>query len=261
MLFLRSLLANVVFYVNLSLWLVFAAFPSLLLPRRYLMKVAAGWARSALFLMRITAGTRYEITGLENIPPGGLMVAAKHQSFWETFVLVMLFPDPVFILKRELTWIPFFGWCLIKLKMIPVDRGGKARALAHVARRARVELGQNRRQLLIFPEGTRRAPGAPPDYKYGVAHLYGDLGVPCVPVALNSGLFWGRRKFLRPPGTIRLEFLPPIAPGLGKAAFHALLQEQIETASDRLLAQGRAELTSIGLGHLADPPDSPRQQD
>ena len=260
MLFLRSLLANVVFYINLSLWLVFAAFPSLLLPRRYLIKVAGGWARSALFLMRITAGTRYEITGWENIPSGGLMVAAKHQSFWETFVLVMLFPDPVFILKRELTWIPFFGWCLLKLRMIPVDRGGKARALAQVARRARIELGQNRRQLLIFPEGTRRAPGAPPDYKYGVAHLYGDLGVPCVPVALNSGLFWPRRKFLRPPGTIRIEFLPPIAPGLGKQQFQALLKEQIETDRDRLLAQGRAELASIGLGHLAGPADSPRQQ-
>jgi 1-acyl-sn-glycerol-3-phosphate acyltransferase len=260
MLFLRSLLANVVFYVNLSLWLVFAAFPSLLLPRRYLMMVAAGWARSALFLMRVTAGLKYEVVGWENVPSGGLMVAAKHQSFWETFVLVMLFPDPVFILKRELTWIPFFGWCLIKLRMIPVDRGGRARALAQVARRARIELGQNRRQLLIFPEGTRRAPGAPPDYKYGVAHLYGDLGVPCVPAALNSGLFWPRRKFLRPPGTIRIEFLPPIAPGLGKAAFQALLMDQIETASDRLLAQGRAELASIGLGHLGGAPDTSRQQ-
>lgn len=261
MLFLRSLLANVVFYINLSLWLVFAAFPALLLPRRYLTKVAAAWARSALYLMRITAGTRYEIKGLENIPEGGLMVAAKHQSFWETFVLVMLFPDPVFILKRELTWIPFFGWCLLKLRMIPVDRGGKARALTAVARRARVELGQNGRQLLIFPEGTRRAPGAPPDYKYGVAHLYGSLGVPCVPVALNSGLFWPRRKFLRPPGTIRLEFLPPILPGLPKAEFYALLQETIETASNRLLEQGRAELASIGLGKLAGAPDTSRQQD
>jgi 1-acyl-sn-glycerol-3-phosphate acyltransferase len=260
MLILRSLLANIVFYLNLSLWLVFAAFPALLLPRRYLLKVAVAWARSALVLQRLTAGTHYEITGLENIPSGGLMVAAKHQSFWETFVLVALFPDPVFILKRELTWIPFFGWCLTKLRMIPVDRGGRARALAAVARRARVELGQNGRQLLIFPEGTRRAPGAPPDYKHGVAHLYGDLGVPCLPVALNSGLYWPRRKFLRRPGTIRMEIMPPIPPGLGKAAFHARLQETIETASDRLLAQGRAELAALGMDPMAEAADSSCQQ-
>jgi 1-acyl-sn-glycerol-3-phosphate acyltransferase len=247
MLILRSLLFNVLFYLNLALWLVFAAFPSLLLPRRYLIWIAVVWGRSALWLMRVTTGTRYEIAGIENIPQGGLMVAAKHQSFWETFALVTLFPDPVFILKRELTWIPFFGWCLTKLRMIPVDRGGKARALAHVTRRAKVELTQNGRQLLIFPEGTRRAPGAPPAYKFGVAHLYAELGVPCLPVALNSGLYWPRRKFLRRPGTIRVEFLPPIPPGLSKVAFQALLQERIETASDRLLAQGRAELAALGL--------------
>jgi 1-acyl-sn-glycerol-3-phosphate acyltransferase len=259
MLFLRSLLANTVFYVNLALWLVFAALPALLLPRRYMLLVGQSWARSAMFLMRVTAGLRFEVKGLENLPKGGLLVAAKHQSFWETFALLMLLPDPVVILKRELTRIPFFGWCLIKLQMIPVDRGGKARALNQVARRARVEVTEGQRQLLIFPEGTRRAPGAPPDYKFGVAHLYNTLDVPCVPVALNSGLFWPRRRFLRPPGTIRLEFLPAIAPGLGRAEFQALLQEQIETASDRLLEQGRAELTSIGLGHLASAPDSSRQ--
>jgi 1-acyl-sn-glycerol-3-phosphate acyltransferase len=259
MLFLRSLLANIVFYVNLSLWLVFVALPALILPSRYMLKIAQAWARSALFLMRITAGLKYEIKGLENIPPGGLLVASKHQSFWETFALIMLFPDPVFILKRELMRIPLFGWCLFKLRMIPVDRGGRARALNQVARRARVELGEKKRQLLIFPEGTRRAPGAPPDYKYGVAHIYSTLDVACVPVALNSGLFWPRRRFLRPPGTIRMEFLPPIAPGMPKAQFQALLQEQIETASNRLLEQGRAELASIGLGHLAPAPDSSRQ--
>jgi 1-acyl-sn-glycerol-3-phosphate acyltransferase len=252
MLILRSLISNILFYINLSLWLVFAAFPALLLPRRYLHKVAIGWSRSALWLMRVTAGMRCEITGMENIPPGGLIVAAKHQSFWETFVLIALFPDPVFILKRELTRIPFFGWCLTKLEMIPVDRGGRARALAQVARRAKIELGEKGRQLLIFPEGTRRAPGAPPAYKFGVAHLYGELSVPCVPVALNSGLFWPRRKFLRLPGTIRLEFLPAIPPGLPKAEFQRVVQEQIETASDRLLAQGRAELALLGLDPLAE---------
>lgn len=251
MLILRSLLFNVLFYLNLACWLVFAAFPALLLPSRYLLKIAVAWGRSSLWLMRVTAGTRYEISGMENIPQGGMMVAAKHQSFWETFVLVTVFPDPVFILKRELTWIPFFGWCLTKLRMIPVDRGAKARALAHVTRRAKVELTEKGRQLLIFPEDTRRAPGAPPAYKFGVAHLYGELGVPCLPLALNSGLYWPRRKFLRRPGTIRVEILPPIAPGMDKMSFQALLQERIETASDRLLAQGRAELAALGLDPMA----------
>lgn len=261
MLVLRSLLFNVLFYANLSIWLVFIALPSLLLPKRALLAIAVAWAHSSLWLMKVVAGTDYEVTGRENIPAtGGMIVAAKHQSFWETFVLVTIFRDPVFILKRELTWIPLFGWCLMKLRMIPVDRGGKARALAQVTRRAKTELRDKGRQLLIFPEGTRRPPGAPPAYKFGVAHIYGELGLPCVPVGLNSGLYWPRRKFLRRPGTIRLEILPPIAPGLDKAAFHAELQERIETSSDRLLAVGRAELAARGLDPMANTADRLRQQ-
>lgn len=251
MLILRSLLFNILFYLNLAVWLLFVAVPALLLPRRYLLAVALAWAHSALWLMRVTTGTTYEVSGQEHIPAGGIMVAAKHQSFWETFALITIFQNPVFILKRELTWIPLFGWCLKKLRMIPVDRGARARALSAVTRAAKVELGRNGRQLLIFPEGTRRPPGAPPAYKFGVAHLYSEFGVSCLPVALNSGLYWPRRKFLRRPGTIRVEILPPIAPGLGKEAFQTLLQERIETASDRLLAQGRSELAKRGLDPLA----------
>lgn len=247
MLVLRSLLITILFYVNLTLWLIFAALPSMLLPPRYLLAIAVGWVRSTLWLLRVVVGMRYEIIGLENIPPGGIMVAAKHQSTWETLVLVTLFKDPVFILKRELTWIPLFGWCLKKLRMIPVDRGARSRALAGVMRRARVELGEKGRQLLIFPEGTRRPAGAPPEYKTGVMHLYGDLRVPCVPVALNSGLYWPRRGFLRWPGTIRVTIMEPIPPGLPKEQFQAVLQERIETESDRLLAIGRAELAALGL--------------
>lgn len=251
MLVLRSLVFNTLFYANLVLWLLIAVLPAMLLPKRALLAVAIGWSRSSLWLLRVVAGTRCEISGIEHIPQGGLMVAAKHQSFLETFALVTVFRNPVFILKRELTWIPAFGWALNKLRMIPVNRGARARALSDVTRRAKVELGQNGRQLLIFPEGTRRAPGAPPAYKFGVAHLYAELGVPCVPVALNTGLFWPRRKFLRRPGTVRIEILPPIAPGLDKLSFQHLLQERIEAASDRLLAEGRAELGARGLDPLA----------
>jgi 1-acyl-sn-glycerol-3-phosphate acyltransferase len=252
MLVLRSLAFNTLFYANLVLWLIFAVLPAMLLPGRMLMAVAIGWAHSSLWLMRVVAGTRCEITGVENIPQGGLMVGAKHQSFLETFALVTVFRNPVFILKRELTWIPVFGWALLKMRMIPVNRGARARALSAVTRRAKVELGQNGRQLLIFPEGTRRAPGAEPAYKFGAAHLYAELGVPCVPVALNTGLYWPRRKFLRRPGTVRIEILPPIEPGLDKVAFQRILQERVEAASDRLLAEGRAELAARGMDPLAN---------
>lgn len=252
MLVLRSLAFNILFYGVLILWLIFGVLPSLLLPRRVLLAVALAWASTSLWLLRVVAGTRCEISGLENIPEGGLMVAAKHQSFLETFALVTVFRNPVFILKRELTWIPFFGWALTKMRMIPVNRGARARALSHVTRRAKVELGQNGRQLLIFPEGTRRAPGAPPAYKFGVAHIYAELGVPCVPVALNTGLYWPRRKFLRRPGTVHIEILPPIPAGLDKVSFQQRLQETIETASDRLLAEGRAELAARGIDPLAN---------
>ncbi|QEL25283.1 1-acyl-sn-glycerol-3-phosphate acyltransferase [Bosea sp. F3-2] len=258
MLVLRSLAFNTLFYANLVLWLIFVILPALLLPRRILLAVAIAWSRSSLWLLRVVAGTRCEISGIENIPQGGLMVAAKHQSFVETFALVTVFQNPVFILKRELTWIPGFGWALSKLRMIPVNRGARARALSDVTRRAKVELGQNGRQLLIFPEGTRRPPGAPPAYKFGAAHLYAELGVPCVPVALNTGLYWPRRKFLRRPGTIRIEILPPIMPGLDKVTFQHELQGRIEPACDRLLAQGRAELATRGLDPLAtQAPDKP----
>lgn len=253
MLLLRSLAFNILFYANLILWLVFGVLPSMLLPRAVLWTVAVSWARSALWIQRVVAGTRYEIRGLENIPEGGLIVAAKHQSFWETFTLVTLFHNPVFILKRELMRIPIFGWALGKLRMIPVDRGGRARALADVTRRARIELGEKGRQLIIFPEGTRRPPGAPPAYKYGVAHLYHELRLPCLPVALNSGLYWPRRHVLRRPGTIIVEILPPIMPGLDKMAFHGELQNAIETACDRLLAEGRTELARHGIDPLAAP--------
>jgi 1-acyl-sn-glycerol-3-phosphate acyltransferase len=156
-----------------------------------------------------------------------------------------VFDDPAYILKRELMWIPFFGWCAWKADMIPVDRGARSQALAAMTVLAKVETGRGR-QIIIFPEGTRRAPGAEPKYKFGVVHLYGELGVPCVPVALNSGLFWPRRSFRRYPGTIRVEILDPIAPGLDKAEFAARLQNDVEAATARLVERGRRELAPSG---------------
>lgn len=243
MLVLRSLLFNVAFYANLIAWSL-AIVPTLVMPRKAIVRVAQAWARSNLWLMRVIVGTKVEVRGRERIPPGGLLVAAKHQSFWETFALATLFDDPVFILKRELIWIPFFGWYLWKAGMVPVNRKAGSLALVDMNRRARAE-AQRGRQILIFPEGTRRPPGAEPAYKFGIAHLYTTLGVPCLPVALNSGLFWPRRRFIRRPGTIVVEILEPLAPGLPRAHFFNTVQDCIETASRRLLAEGQAELSAM----------------
>lgn len=247
MIVIRSLVYNVLFYLNLAFWLL-VTIPTFVLPPHVMVGVARLWGHTSIWLMRIICGTHVEIRGLENIPPtGGIIFAGKHQSAWETFALLTIIQRPVFILKRELTWLPFFGWCLIKTGMIPVDRGSKTKVLHRTAERARVEVGEKGRQLIIFPEGTRRAPGAEPAYKFGVAYMYGELGVPCVPMALNSGLYWPRRQFIRRPGTIRMEILEAIPPGLDRQAFHALLQERIEEASNRLLATGQAELRRQGL--------------
>jgi 1-acyl-sn-glycerol-3-phosphate acyltransferase len=238
--FLRSIAFNTLFYLNTILYLI-AALPTFFMPYWAIVRVAQSWGRTSLVLLRVVAGMKYEIRGLEKIPKGPLIVASKHQSAWETFALLPLLENPVFILKYELQWIPVFGWLTIKGRMVPVHRGGGAQALNAMIERARIELADNR-QLIIFPEGTRRAAGAEPRYKYGVALLYDAEGVPCVPIALNSGLFWPRRSLRRIPGTVIAEILDPIAPGMDKDAFFARLQNDIETASARLIAEGRAKM-------------------
>ena len=258
MLVLRSVLFNILFYAHMLAWLIIASLPLLLLPRRFMLAAGILWAKGSLWLMRVVAGTGCEITGVENVPQGGFIVAAKHQSFWETFALVTVFQRPVYILKRELTWIPLFGWWMIKLGMIPVNRGARAKALKDVTRRAKIIIREDDRQLMIFPEGTRRPPGAPPAYKYGIVHLYRELGVPCVPVALNAGMYWPRRKFLRRPGTVRMTILPAIEPGLEPEVFFARMQDAIERESDRLLAIAVAETGVAPPGAAATPtPTSP----
>ncbi|HMO28398.1 lysophospholipid acyltransferase family protein [Enterovirga sp.] len=230
----RSHLFNALFYLNLVLWLI-PAIVTFVLPRKAIIRYAQAWGRFSLWLLRLVVGTRVELRGLDRIPPGGLLIASKHQSFLETFTLVFLVDDPVFILKRELQWIPIFGWLTVKAGMIPVRRGG-ATAFADMNRRAREE-ARHGRQFIIFPEGTRRAPGAPPDYKKGVAHLYRNLGLPCLPVGLNSGVFWPRRQYIRRPGTVVIEFGEVIPAGLGREEFLEAMTGQIESISDRLLAE------------------------
>ncbi|WP_208431988.1 lysophospholipid acyltransferase family protein, partial [Bartonella bovis] len=166
-----------------------------------------------LFLQKYIAGTNYEIEGLENLPNGAYIIAPKHQSAWETFSLIPYFDDPALILKRELTWIPFFGWYMAKTQIIPINRTTPIKALKTIIQKAK-EKAKLERQILIFPEGTRRQPGQEPDYKSGIVALYNELKLQVVPIAHNAGLYWPRGNFRRYPGTIRVRILPPIATGL-----------------------------------------------
>src|SRR5262245_22620894 len=233
---LRSVAFNAAFYLTLVIYLVVAL---LALPfrRHVMLGIAKSWGRTNLRLFRAICGTEVEWRGLEKIPPGPLIVASKHQSIWETFALIPLFADPTFIVKRELMWIPAFGWCMWRSDMISIHRRRGPQAMFQMTERANFEIGRGRK-IIIFPEGPRRAAGAAPAYKFGVAKLYAATGAPCLPIALNSGLVWPRRSFLRHPGVVRVEILDPIQPGLGPDAFFAKLQREIETATARLLAEG-----------------------
>ena len=235
----RSLLFNLLFYVTTALYVVLGS-PLLFAPRSWAMAALANHAHFELFLLRHIVGLKLEVRGHDKLPRTACLVASKHQSAWETFALIPLFRDPALLMKRELFWIPFHGWFSKKFEMIPVDRDKGPAALRAMLRETRKRVVDGR-EIIIFPEGTRRPPGAPPDYKTGVVLLYEALGIPCVPVALNSGLFWPRRSLLRRPGTIVVEFLDPIPPRLPKSEFLLRLIESIETASNRLLAEVKAK--------------------
>ena len=214
--------------VTMLLSLVFL--PVLLLPRGATQWLARVWSRVTFFGLKWIAGIDWEIRGAR--PTAPVLVAAKHMSMWDTLALYIVLDDPAIVLKRGLLYIPFYGWYLWKATAIAIDRSAGADALRHMARRASAVLAEGR-PILIFPEGTRKKPGAAPDYKPGVAGLYGIFRVACVPVALNSGCYW--QGFTKLPGTISLEFLEPIPPGLRRGALMPLLQGRIETATDALL--------------------------
>ena len=219
--------------------------PLLLLPPRVMRSAAFIWCHATFWGLRVIAGVRYEVRGLPPREP--VLAAAKHMSMWDTIALYVLLDKPAMVFKRELGLIPFYGWFVRKAQMIAIDRDGKASALRKMAADAKAVFAQGR-CVLIFPEGTRKKPGAAPDYKPGVAGLYGQIGVPCAPVALNSGLFWtGPSGFLKKPGTIIVEFLPLIPRGLKRAEFMSALETRIETATAKLVVEGRASLASNGF--------------
>ncbi|MBF0252101.1 MAG: 1-acyl-sn-glycerol-3-phosphate acyltransferase [Alphaproteobacteria bacterium] len=233
----RSFLFNVVFFGG---GLVFGLLllPTLVLPRGAAQWGLRAWAKTMFFFLRWIVGLDWEVRGRENLPAEPCIIASKHQSAWETGVFHQILPDPSYILKQELLSIPLFGWVLARGGAIAIDRKAGASALKLMIKgtQERLARGQN---VIIFPEGTRSAPGKSGTYHPGIAALYKGVDAPIVPVALNSGLFWQRRSFLKRPGRIVLEFLPPIAPDLDRKVFMSALQSAIEDASNRLAAEGR----------------------
>jgi 1-acyl-sn-glycerol-3-phosphate acyltransferase len=245
MILVRSLLFNLSFFAWTALVCVLGL-PALVLPRRVLVRLARFWAGGVVAMLAAIVGLRHQLRGLEHRPGGGVVYAFKHQSAWDTIVLALLVEDPMIVLKKELLAIPLFGWYLAKTGQIAVDRRGRAAALKRMLRAA-AEGAARGRPIVIFPEGTRTAPGRHRPYHPGIAALYGQLGLPVVPVALNSGFFWARRSFVKRPGLVTVEFLPAIAPGLSRRDFLAELERRTETACARLAEEVRRAPAPDGL--------------
>jgi 1-acyl-sn-glycerol-3-phosphate acyltransferase len=239
----RSLVFNALFYLVLVV-LMIVGLPVMLFGRHGVFALARLWGAVSVWLLETICGLRLEYRGVENIPPGAVLIAAKHQSFLETFALLKYAPDFAIILKRQLTRVPLFGLYLIASQQIAIDRGRGRQALQQIATAAKPVFAAGR-QIFIYPEGTRRPPGAPPRYKHGVTTLYAETGVACLPVAVNTGLFWRRRGFLRRPGVAVIEYLPVIAPGLDPVVFSERLQSMIEGACAGLNDEAVAEDPSL----------------
>jgi 1-acyl-sn-glycerol-3-phosphate acyltransferase len=209
------------------------------LPRRVMQNAVRVWTHGMGLGLKAIIGLDFEVRGRQHIPPGGVVFACKHQSAWETMAFHILFCDTAYVIKKELFAVPLFGWYARKVQSIPVDRAGGAAALRRLIRDARTQIAAGR-PLVIFPEGTRMAPGARGAYHPGVFALYKKARATVVPVALNSGLFWGRRQFVKCPGVMVIEFLEAMPEGLDRHQFLAELESRVEAASDRLADEARS---------------------
>ena len=207
--------------------------PLMLGSRRFFWGCCLSWCRSCIWLIRVLLGINYEIRGLEHLKGEPIIIASKHQSAWETLVFNTIILDCAYVVKRELLWVPFFGWFLSRLGMIGIDRNRGAFALKRLVADCKERL-KSGRSIIIFPQGTRTPPGAEQPYLPGTAALYNQCNVPVVPTALNSGIFWPRRTLLKRPGTVIVEFLPPIIPGMDRREFSKHLEAEIETATIRI---------------------------
>jgi len=230
--------------IGLWIWTVSAGIvllPFLLAPPMVVYRLGIMWSVVVLWLLRVTVGIRHSVSGAI-LPEASkqYIYAFKHQSTWETIFFTVDGPRFAAVLKKELRRIPIYGWFLARTGMVPIERSAGGSALKRMLRAARHYVSDGS-HLLIMPEGTRMPPGRTGRYQPGVFALYKYLDLPVIPVAHNSGLFWGRGQFVKTPGTVRVEFLEPIEPGLDKQAFMTLLQDRIETAATRLYEKGLAE--------------------
>jgi 1-acyl-sn-glycerol-3-phosphate acyltransferase len=250
----RSLAFNFAFFA----WTVVLGtigLPFLVAPRRATMHFGRFWSASVLALLRAIVGLDHQIRGLDQIPREGCIIAMKHQSAWDTLILPVVLSDPAPVIKRELLLVPIYGWFAARAGSVPIDRKAGAGAVRRMIAAAR-PIAAARRPIVIFPEGTRVAPGERRPYQPGVAALYQALALPVVPAAVNSGLYWGRRSFVKRPGRIVLEFLEPIPPGEPRARLMAELEQRIETATAALLREGKI---SRKTGLLARESAAPRR--
>ncbi len=213
--------------------------PLIFVDRRYALAAVRIWCRLVMGAARLLCGITIEVRGLDKLPTHGVLIAAKHQGMLDTVAPFDFLSDPSIVLKQELLSVPIYGWYALKIGMIPIDRSGAAKTLRALIRAVRERFDQGR-QIIIFPEGTRSLPGAAPDYKPGIAALYRELGVPCSPVATNSGLYWPARGLAKYPGHVVFEILDPIPAGLRRPEFMRMMETRIETASNRLMAEAKA---------------------
>lgn len=234
----RSLLFYLLFLGQTVILAIIVGGQSIILKRPTALgwAIASYWGRSSLFLLRWIAGIRTRVLGTENIPDGPCIIAAKHMSDWDIFAILPHATPPAFVAKKELMDIPFFGWAAQTFDTIRIDRSRGADAIPLMLEDAQKAVARGCR-IIIFPEGTRKAPLAPHDYRHGVVRLYEALGVPVVPVGLNSGLFWGRQSLVLWPGTATARFMPPIPPGLPPEEFRSRLVAATEAASNDLVLE------------------------
>ncbi|MEY8830193.1 lysophospholipid acyltransferase family protein [Sedimentitalea sp. XS_ASV28] len=229
----RSLVFIIVIYFWMAvLGILFT--PYAILSKRGALRACKIYARTTLVLTRWMVGIHGEVRG--TVPSGEVMVAAKHQSFLDILLIFDAVPHAKFIMKRELLWTPFIGLYAKRLGCVPVDRGRRGAAVAKMVKDVAQEFSTPG-QLIIYPQGTRVAPGDRKPYKVGSGVLYKELGQPCVPVATNVGLFWPRKGIMRKPGLAVVEFLEPIAPGLDRNEFMRKLEERVEARSDELMRE------------------------
>tara|TARA_B110000438_G_C15678546_1_gene591300 strand:- start:162 stop:905 length:744 start_codon:yes stop_codon:yes gene_type:complete len=241
MIFMRSLLFNILFFIYHFMLVVNLSF-LLILPRTFSQTVTRVWTKGAVYFLQRFLGLGYEVRG--TLPKGPCVIVSKHQSAWDTFFFYLLLEDPNYVLKKELAMIPFWGWCALKCGAISIDRSGGGTSLKKLVRDVQDRMLE-RRQVIIFPEGTRTPPGICGQYQPGVAAVYNGISAAVIPVALNSGLFWGRRSFKKFSGVITVQFLDPMPQGLKRKEFMTELEYRLESATAILISEAKSQFPYI----------------